>query len=361
MRKQMPASYFKNQVTQEVIDTQWPTILEGMALAKKRRSRLVLLSSSGGLIVAAFIVAAIWSQFRAPFDYAQTTFETTATPKTIQLADGSTADLEPRTRLEARLVSQNEMTVQLHHGRADFDVKPKPGRRFSVNVSGIEIVVKGTRFTVQRTGDITGSRVEVQVREGHVAVITENGSTLTLDAGQSWSIKMGTQELKSAEVEAATFKDDSNGRQNREKAAPVSERANPKPDTQRGSTNVDGSIGLWKAAKSARLKGDHRAEARLYQELLDRYPKSSRAGLAAFGLGRLRMDVFGDLSGAIAALQIAIKLSPNATFHDDALARLTRAYHQSGDHHRCKKTKKTYLTRYPNGVHAQRISRLCAQ
>jgi hypothetical protein len=94
----------------------------------------------------------------------------------------------------------------------------------------------------------------------------------------------------------------------------------------------------------------------MYQELLASYPRDPRAGLAAFELGRLRMDRLGDLPGAVRALQQAVALAPGAELREDALARLVAASAAAHDHAVCARTRARYLTDYPSGVHHRTVS-----
>ena len=99
--------------------------------------------------------------------------------------------------------------------------------------------------------------------------------------------------------------------------------------------------------------------ARAYEELLTLHPTDGRAGLAAFELGRLKMDRLGDVRGAISALQKAVMMAPGAAFREDAMARLVEAYARAGAVERCRSAQSAYLSSYPNGVHATAVSRQC--
>ena len=96
-----------------------------------------------------------------------------------------------------------------------------------------------------------------------------------------------------------------------------------------------------------------------YELLLAKYPTDGRAALAAFELGRLRMDRLGNLPGAVNALRQAIALSRDAGFREDAMARLVRAYDGMGATERCREAREEYLKSYPSGVHTANVSARC--
>jgi TolA-binding protein len=107
--------------------------------------------------------------------------------------------------------------------------------------------------------------------------------------------------------------------------------------------------GQWRAGKMEEA-------ARTYQALLTAYPRDPRAGLAAFELGRLRMDRLNDMPGAVQALEQAVALAPGAELREDALARLVAASAAAHDHARCARARSRYLTEYPSGVHHRTVS-----
>ena len=86
------------------------------------------------------------------------------------------------------------------------------------------------------------------------------------------------------------------------------------------------------------------------------HPRDPRAGLAAFELGRLRMDRLGDMPGAVVALQQAVALAPGAELREDALARLVAASAAAHDRAGCARARTRYLTEYPTGVHHRTVS-----
>ena len=120
-----------------------------------------------------------------------------------------------------------------------------------------------------------------------------------------------------------------------------------------------GARELFEKAGERRRSGDAAGAAQAYEELLKIHPSDARASLAAFELGRLRMDRLGDSAGAITALERAVALNVGPTFREDALARLVSVYAKLGNFAACARARDRYLASYPTGVHATAVGTRC--
>ena len=133
----------------------------------------------------------------------------------------------------------------------------------------------------------------------------------------------------------------------------VSATAHASNSTQPSAREMfEQATGLWR-------EGRAQEAAQAYQNLLSTYPRDARAGLAAFELGRLRMDRLGDVPGALRALERAVTSAPGAGFREDALARVVRASAALGNASRCASAREQYLREYPNGVHRLSVAKSC--
>jgi TolA-binding protein len=308
------------------------------------------------------------------------------------LQDGTRLDLESRTSLAGTAAVAGKVELELRRGHASFDVTHNPARQFRVRAGSVTVVVLGTRFSVTRRD----GKVTVAVQRGKVAV--ENGTDVAyLTPGQSWEgAERGGPRAAAVSGESLASPGaplvDSANRESAdasktgvtapevtapEVAAPVtapdlsaSEFAASRPNPAIAKPNGSGVTAagveasnrakeLFDASREARRVGDSRRAAQLLQQLVAQYPADTRAGLAAFELARIRADVLGDLGGAITALEQALRLSPQGSFRQDALARLAQAYERSGRTQACKATRQRYLDAYGEGVHAQRVLKLC--
>lgn len=97
--------------------------------------------------------------------------------RSIVLADGSTVELNSRSRLRVRF-TEAQRTVELLEGQALFQVAKNPARPFVVRSGSTSVRAVGTRFDVYRK---TG-RTVVTVVEGRVAVSTARAQGTRRDA-----------------------------------------------------------------------------------------------------------------------------------------------------------------------------------
>jgi transmembrane sensor len=260
--------------------------------------------------------------------------------ETLTLADGSRAVLDPRSKLTLLTMRADLVRVELERGGVDLDVVHAEGKQLVVLARGYEIRVLGTRFTV-RLGEGKGEPdVFVGVARGRVRVTRagDDSNARLLDAGETWSAG------PSATASAAPAE-----------SAPARGRAPAVAEAGESARQ------LLARAEAFRAADDPRAAARTLATLRARYPADPRAGLAAFELGRLRLDRLGDPHGAAQAFQDAVSIAPAAPFREDAQARLVEAYAAGGERGRCLDAQAEYLSRYPRGLHRQKVASRCPE
>jgi TolA-binding protein len=258
----------------------------------------------------------------------------------------------------------------LERGRVDCDVTHRTGRSFVVLASGVEVHVVGTQFSVATEHDEGSIRVEVRVERGAVEVRSAGHQTEVsrVEAGHSWSRVTKTEALPSASASANPSPSPSaNLGPSPSSDSPSSPAASddstpsrapgpaPGPSVARASDArelLEQASGLWR-------EGRVREAAQAYQTLLSTYPRDPRAGLAAFELGRLRMDRLGDLAGAVRALERAVAQAPGSSFREDALARLVTAYASVHNRAECERARERYLREFPGGVRRRSVAAAC--
>jgi transmembrane sensor len=120
---------------------------------------------------------------------------------------------------------------------------------------------------------------------------------------------------------------------------------------------IDDLPGLLLAADAARLSGHPGEAARYLEHLVQRYPQSPHAPLAAFTLGRLSLYELKQPALAARSFGRAYTLDPDGPMAEDALAREAEAYHQAGDAQRSKRAAERYLERFPNGERRSELAR----
>ena len=321
----------------------------------------------GGVVAAAlagttaFVAVRAVNEHQARTAWQPAALETAGDAMAVGLDDGSRLELAAHTKVR---VSGNEpasMALELDHGRVDCDITHRPGRHFTVAAAGVTVRVKGTKFGVELAP--ARDRVDVDVERGLVEVSWRNGAERRdLAAGEHWSIDLkapappasGAFSPPSTDVAEPVAPSDAG-----ETAPDTATAEAPKPSAGHAPHEV-GARELLDLGNAARRAGDVAGAARAYEQLLTLHPTDGRAGLAAFELGRLRMDRLGDVPGAIQALQKAVMMAPGAGFREDAMARLVEAYARAGQGERCRSAQRAYLSSYPSGVHATAVSRQCA-
>jgi tetratricopeptide (TPR) repeat protein len=276
--------------------------------------------------------------------------ETAGDAMAVELDDGSRLEVAAHTHVKMTENRPSTVALALSRGRVDLDISPRPGRKFSVVAAGVEVRVTGTRFSVELSSE---RRVEVEVTRGSVEVLGRGATApKRLAAGERWSVDLDQPVVGDAAPAASETAEPP--------SAPVEVNA-PRPSASPPAREpaVAGPRELFDLGNAARRAGDVSGAARAYELLLEQHPRDARAGLAAFELGRLRMDRLGDVHGAIQALQRAVALAPGAGFREDAMARLVDAYASAGATERCRSAQSAYLESYPKGVRASAIARRC--
>jgi TolA-binding protein len=386
------AEFVVPELNKSRLDGQWARISEALQDSRSERKRSSALIPTVGILVAACALGIVWwpRDARVGTDsvWEGSVVASDDAPVEMTLAEGTHIQVEPRSEVKLLHSSQHAVQVRLGHGSARFQVAKKRTRRFSVDLGKVEVVVTGTQFRVTRRASAAGDRVQVQVTEGSVEVHREDGGLVSLHAGEHWSTTVaphdGEREIEpsraesdeleidapseleeaqptqgddeSASLDAANLDDDEVD-QARARQRAKQRRAAGRKRARAEAFNDAGE--LLDHANLARRAGRLDDAADLYEDLVGRYPKDRRASLAAFELGRLRMDSLRDMNGAVRALERALKLDAHGAFAEDALARLVLAEEARGDRQACSRARSRYLGRYPEGVHAAHVSERC--
>jgi transmembrane sensor len=145
-----------------------------LAMADRRRTRVRWTAAASIGVLA--LTALLWALAPRVAELgwgAANTFQTgTGQRSTVKLQDGSTVDLNSRTRIRVAF-SDARRSVTLLEGQAIFQVSKDPSRPFVVHAGNREIVALGTTFDVR----LDAAAVQVTLVEGKVAVVPEGGAT----------------------------------------------------------------------------------------------------------------------------------------------------------------------------------------
>jgi transmembrane sensor len=128
---------------------------------RTRKWRLFAIAASVA-VLGSIAGTLVWDQLQVP-TYATGIGE----QRSIELADGSTVELNSRSKIKVRY-SEHERAVELLEGQALFHVARNHAKPFVVSAAGTRVRAVGTQFDVyrKRTGTL------VTVVEGQVAILT---------------------------------------------------------------------------------------------------------------------------------------------------------------------------------------------
>lgn len=372
MRSNSPlARYVSTDVSSARVARIWDGVSHRLSTERPRRTVWAVRAAAIALVVVCVGVGwrVIDQRSTGASAWQNATLSTAGDALALDLDDGSHLSLAAHTRVEVAERSANAVELRLTQGRVTCDVVPNTARRFVVSAAGVEVRVTGTRFTVELSPD--RDRVSVEVQRGTVEVRSPDApSPRPLRAGEHWSVAIGARAVKdepsapAGETEperaepAPVVRPRSVPTSGRATDAPAPE-ASSQPDDAAPSLATSSARELLDRANAARRAGDVVHAVAAYELLLAKYPSDPRAGLAAFELGRLRMDRLGNLPGAVNALRQAMALTKDAGFREDAMARLVRAYDGMGATDRCREAQAAYLESYPSGVHAASVRARC--
>jgi hypothetical protein len=269
----------------------------------------------------------------------------------IVLGDGSVVTVEAGAKLTVERAELDAVHLVLESGAIELEVTHREGRSFVVTAGSHDVIVVGTHFRVERTSSTAALTVEVT--RGLVRVEGPAGSR-PVGAGERWTTTSPAPPpaASSSPATAMTAMDEADAGSPEVTPAPAGAAPGSRAETE-------GPRELLSRASDARAAGRYRDAARALDTIRRRYRGDPRAGLAAFELGRIRLDTLGDPGGASEAFADAIALAPEAPFREDAEARRVDALEAAGSLAACVRAREAYLARFPSGIHARRVTSRC--
>ena len=350
------------RVDQARLARQWSGVSAGLASRPRRRFFFAALAPAAivALAMIAVLIARPWRS-DASSGVARAT-------DAVVLPDGSRMTLSSGAEVVLETATPTRVHLTLGAGTLDLDVTHVEGRPFVVTAGGHDVTVLGTAFMVKLEARDGKRTLSVDVTRGRVRVFGPTGDHI-LDAGQSWSARIdalasgasasgvGSPSALAASPSVPPVLTTPEGQATVDPPAPSAEPvALPAPTT---APPVEGPRELLARATDARAAGRPRDAAVALDTLRKRYRSDARAGLAAFELGRLRMDALSDPAGAAEAFGDAMALAPAAPFREDAEARRVEALDALPDRARCERARDAFIARYPAGLHANNVLKRC--
>ena len=361
------AQYVQPNLPEARIAHQWAKISNASYRQSRYRTQLVPVFAVSLALCVLAIGGWKWLHMASPTALNGTAVESGASgTQSVTLPDGSHVELSPSSRLVIDEYSQARVLLTLEKGKAAFQVAHQTRRPFDIHAADVDVSVIGTRFVVALGQATAPSTVTVQVEQGKVTVRNRGASPddRILAAGQSWTSGSDSSSAPPKSPDVATPPDEhASEPPGPETASPAesSGAAHPAPGSMATAvkSSSESPKELFELAEMSRINGKLRDSADALNRLRRTYRSDPRAGLAAFELGRMRMDIFGDLSGSVDALRDAIQLSPSASFREDAESRLVQLYNRQGNFTACQAAKSEYLNHFPHGAANKVVSRLC--
>jgi len=352
----------------------WEVVESRTNLGRKRRTTVAGLWTVGFGVVGFCLALFFRSQAPQAGDMRNgTSIVTSAAHETVTLPDGSTAEIAPRTRLTLLDATRSNVRIQLLQGEVSFAVTHRAEPHFVVEAWGVLASVRGTRFSVQLTPDTVPPMVSVHVTDGSVQISDTWGiSRASLQAGQNWSSPVPLIAVESdSNAEPATkakiaSEPEKTPRVSQPSATFTGSNAELSPgqtDERRSAAvptdGVPTAEALFAAGRAARL-AHHAAEAAAdFDRLRRARPNDSRAGVAAFELGRIQLRELGDPAGALEAFRFALGRARSGAYREDARAGVIEALARLGRREECGQALAAFQRESPKSIHQRRLAAAC--
>lgn len=293
-----------------------------------------------------------------------------------EMDDGSALSMDDGARLEVLQNGAREVVLLLREGHVELSVAPEAQRKWTIDCGVATVEVVGTRFLLDREGE----RLRVEVLEGVVVVRGEqvpsglqriaHGGSLELTSPLPQSAPRVGQ-IDDIEEEADELVDDIEEEADEPATPSVTRETWHQAAREREFDRAYEMLqprGVAAASRSARSVGDllvladvarnsgHPEEAVFPLEIvLSEHPRDSRAPLSAFTLGRLCLERLGRPRRAARAFDRAIDLGLPEALVEDALHLRVVSLLRAGDRDGARRAGQAYLSRFPNGPHAQAV------
>lgn len=164
------------EVPSTVLQAEWHEVRRRV---QRRRQARRLAALSVTLVLAGVVAGLALRPARETLDVGAAV---AGAPQQVWLEEGSSIVTAPQTSLQLVRADATDVRLVVERGEATFDVARIPQRRFVVQADSVEVLVVGTRFTVQRQE----REVRVTVERG-VVEVRDGAQRVRLTAGQTWA------------------------------------------------------------------------------------------------------------------------------------------------------------------------------
>jgi hypothetical protein len=308
----------------------------------------------------------------------------------LHFAEGTEFVLMPGTRGRLHSVSALGARIAIEHGMASFQVTPRQGAQWEVDVGPFLVTVKGTAFTV--SWDPTSERFDLRLTHGRVAVTGPlSTGAISVRAGQRLSVDLPrketviTEQVPETPAASSTVVPPSAARPSTVGPEEMPAQTTASAERRHAEARV-GARRIWADAVAAgdwdRILDDvdHAGVKRTLaqassEELLDladaaryrrrtglaktallaertRFPGSGPAVDAAFLLGRLAEQTHGSASESMRWYDSYLDAAPTGTYASEALGRKMMVTKQLKGAAEAEIVARDYLRRFPAGPYA---------
>ncbi len=307
-------------------------------------------------------------------------FETAGASERTQFPDGSALELAAGSKLRVDGTSDDTLRLHLERGSVDCDLaRDGHGLRLTLgSAASLEITARDARFvaSVTPSGDLA-----VSVSRGTVRLHGKSGDTdAILGAGQQWTKSKDSFEPSDptdpsisqhlpdpSSTKPSTLSAAASTSVNGPPIAPAALSSTTSTSVTPSATVVPkasdttptDAAGWYALADEARLAGRQKEAADAFHHVYMDFPGDPRAGVAAYELGRIRLDSLGDPAGAAEAFASAIQLAPAAPFRENAEARRVEALERSGQVSLCQAARARFLADHPASTLGSLVTKRC--
>jgi hypothetical protein len=290
--------------------------------------------------------------------------------KSIYLADRSTLRIHPGSALEVLENSGSSMAFALRQGRVEFDIMPGGPRMWKIACGDVSVEVLGTSFVLERSP----ISLHVSVSRGAVLVkgVRVEDGVQKLVPGQSLVVSLSRPDpavvpgdiddivsTAPRKLDAALTPEPAPQKEQERSVRGRNDDADETSKTGGDTVSITSAqrvTDLFALADAARLAGHTKEAAAPLMRIVDTYPEDSRAGLAAFTLGKLYLEQLSRFKEAAEAFAKAESLGLPASLREAASANQVKALSNAEDP-RAAEVGKRYLDLYPSGRYRERVER----
>jgi len=308
-------------------------------------------------------------------------------PLPIEFSDGTTVDLEPKSRARVLEVGKSGAHIVLENGASSIHVVPRESARWQVSAGPYLVQVVGTRFDLEWGADddvfvlrlhegkvnlsgclfgkgrsvVAGETVRASCKTRQYEIATKGGAAAA-GAGAD-AAPPGTASAV-PKAESRTLAEKQTPSEPASRTSPISWKQLAHAGKYKQALEAANAAGfdsvledasasdLALIGDAARYSGKPGQAIAAYEMLRTRFPGTSRAATAAYSLARTHFDQRGAYGEATRWFQQYLQEQPSGPLAREARGRLMESLERSGDAAGARRVAESYLKRYPTGPHA---------